>query len=297
MPSSHVVCFALPGFEALLPAAPGELGRLVFERFANQELSLGIEGEVGGKPCVLLGSVAPPDERLLALALAADTLKRQGAARVIALLPYLAYARQDKEEPGGGLGIAWVGKILRACGVDELVMIDIHSRRAAELLEMPVTSLSPADLFAAQLERSGLLDAMIVAPDEGAIERSRAVAAAAGIARPIVYLRKERTATGVVHRTVVGEVGCRAVVIDDILDTGGTLISCCRELCRLGVEETTAIVTHGLFTGDRWKELLSLVAGLYVTDSVPSIADVPEGVGVLSVRPLIERALVAVPPR
>lgn len=289
-----MVCFALPGFETLLPAEPGELGRLVVERFANRELSLGIEAEVSGKPCVLLGSVAPPDEQMLALALAADTLKRQGAARVIALLPYLAYARQDKEEPGKGLGIAWTGEILRASGVDELITIDIHSRRAAKLLELPVTSLSPAELFAAQLKRSGLLDATIVAPDEGAIERSHAVAEAAGVAKPIVYLRKERTATGVVHRELVGEVGRRAVVIDDILDTGGTLVSCCQELGRRGAEETVVMVTHGLFTGERWRALLSLVAGLHVTDSVPSLAvRPPEGVRVLSVRPLIEQALAA----
>ena len=289
-----MVRFALPGFEPLLPKGPGELGRLEVDRFANGELSLGIETDVGGKPCVLLGSVAPPDEHMLCLALAADTLKRLGAARVIVLLPYLAYARQDKEEPGKALGIAWVGEILRASGVDELITIDIHSRRAAELLEMPVTSLSPAELFAAQLERSGLLDATIVAPDEGAIERTRAVAEAAGVPKPIVYLRKERTATGVVHRELVGEVGPRAVVVDDILDTGGTLISCCRELRRKGVKETTTMVTHGLFTAERWRELLPLVVELYVTDSVPSLAErAPEGVGVLSTRPLIEKALAA----
>lgn len=290
-----MVRFALPGFETLVPpGAAGEAGRLVLRRFANQELSLGLETEVRGKTCVVLGSVAPPDEQLLAFALAADTLRRQGAVRTVALLPYLAYARQDREEPGKGLGIAWVGEILRACGVGELVTIDIHSRRAAELLEMPVTSLSPAGLFAAQLERAALLDATIVAPDEGAIERSRAVAEAAGIARPIAYLRKERTATGVVHRGLVGEVGRRAVVIDDIIDTGGTLVSCCRELHRRGAEETTVMVTHGLFTGERSMELLSLVAGLYVTDSVPSIAArPPDGVRVLSVGPLIEAALAA----
>lgn len=288
------VQLALPGFEDLLPAAPGRTGRLVVERFANQELSLGIEAELGEGACVLLGSIAPPDEQMLAFALAADTLKRLGAARVVALLPYLAYARQDKEEPGRALGIAWVGRILRACGVDELITIDIHSRRAAELLEMPVTSLSPAGLFAAQLERAGLLDATIVAPDEGAVERSRAVAEAAGIARPIAHLRKERTPTGVVHRELVGEVGRRAVVIDDIIDTGGTLVSCCRELRRRGAEEIVVMVTHGLFTGERWTELRPLVAGIHVTDSVPSVAArPPDGVQILSVRPLIEAALAA----
>ncbi len=292
MPSPHLVRFALPGFESLLPAEPGEPGRLVVERFANRELSLAVETDVRGRPCAVLGSIAPPDEQILTLALAADTLKRQGAAWVVALLPYLAYARQDREEPGKGLGIAWAGGILRAGGVDELVTIDIHSRRAAELLPMPVTSLSPAALYAAELKRAGLLDATIVAPDEGAIERSRAVAEAAGIAGPIAYLRKERTATGVVHRELVGEVGRRAVVVDDILDTGGTLVSCCRELARRGAEETVAMVTHGLFTGERWRELLPLVAGIYVTDSVPSVATRPPGgVRVLSVRPLIASVL------
>jgi ribose-phosphate pyrophosphokinase len=289
---------ALPGFEGLLPGAPLQVARLSVERFANRELSVRIEAEVSGRPCVLVGSVAPPDEQTLSFARAADTLKSQGATRVVALLPYLAYARQDKEEPGRGLGIAWVGRVLGACGVDELITIDIHSPRAAELLEMPVTSLSPAELFAGQVLRSGFEDATIVAPDEGAIERSREVAEAAGIDTPVAYMSKERTATGVVHRELVGEVGRRAVVIDDILDTGGTLVSCAHELARSGVEETIAIVTHGLFTGEGWKELLPLVAGLHVTDSVrATAARPPEGVGVLSVRPLIERALAEAAPR
>lgn len=295
MQRPHLVRFALPGFEPLLPAtALQESARLTVGRFANRELWVSVEGETDGACCIVLGSIAPPDEQMLALAMTTDALKRQGATRVIALLPYLAYARQDKEEPGKSLGIAWVGEALRASGVDELVTIDIHSRRAAELLQMPVTSLSPAELFAAELERSSLLDATIVAPDEGAIGRSRAVAKAAGTGTPIAYLRKERTATGVSHRELVGEVGHRAVVVDDILDTGGTLVSCCNELAGRGVGEVTVMVTHGLFTGERWKELLPLVAELYVTDSVPSAAPLPEPVRVLSVLPLIEQALVAV---
>jgi ribose-phosphate pyrophosphokinase len=278
----------------MLSAAGAEPGAVVVERFANGELSVGIEPEPEDKRCVLTGSIAPPDEQLLALAMAAEALKRHGAAAVLGLLPYLAYARQDKEEPGRALGIALVGRLLRAGGVDALVTIDIHSDRAAELLEMPVTSLSPAEVFAAELRRRDFLDATVVAPDEGALERSREVAEAAGIPAPPAWLSKERTASGVVHRGLEGKVGRRAVVVDDILDTGGTLISCCRELRRRGVEETVAMVTHGLFTGESWKELLPLLDALYVTDSIPAVAvDPPDGVSVLSVGRLIERAFAA----
>ena len=287
-----MVRFALPGFEALLPTEPGELGRLVVDRFANREISIRIETDVDGKRCFLLGSVAPPDEQMLSLALAADTLRRQGAARVIALLPYLAYARQDKEEPGKALGIAWVGEILRASGVEELVTVDIHSHRAAELLRMPVTSLSPAELFATQVRRSDVTDVTVVAPDEGAIERSRAVAEAAGVTRPVVHLSKKRTATGVVHGELVGHVSRRAVVVDDILDTGGTLLSCCRQLRGVGAKEITVMVTHGVFSAAKWRELLPLATDIYVTDSVPTARDrSAEGIRILSVRPLIAQAL------
>jgi ribose-phosphate pyrophosphokinase len=292
MQRQHLVRFALPGFEALLPPAAGpESGRITVGRFANRELWVSVDGEVDGACCVVLGSIAPPDEQMVAFAMTTETLKRHGAARIVALLPYLAYARQDKEEPGKSLGIEWVGEILRASGVDELVTIDIHSRRAAELLAMPVTSVSPAELFAGEIQHADLRDATVVAPDEGAIERSHAVARTVGVDGQIAYLSKERTATGVVHRELVGELGRRAVVIDDILDTGGTLVSCCHELIRRGVEDVTVMVTHGLFTGERWKELLCLISGLYVTDSVPACAaHPPEGVQVISIKPLVERA-------
>jgi ribose-phosphate pyrophosphokinase len=288
-----LVPLALPAFEALLPPALArECGRVTVGRFANQELWVSVDVEVDGACCLVLGSIAPPDEQTIAFAMTTEALKLHGAARIVAMLPYLAYARQDKEEPGKSLGIAWVGEILRAGGVDELITIDIHSRRAAELLAMPVTSMSPAELFAAEIERADLRDATIVAPDDGAVERSRAVATAAGTEAPIACLKKERTATGVTHRELTGELlGRRAVVVDDILDTGGTLVSCCHELAHHGVEEVTVMVTHGLFTGERWKELLPLVAGIYVTDSVPALAaHPPEGVRVISIGPLIETA-------
>jgi len=249
------------------------LGSSTFARFANGELYVRIESPVDGRVCAVLGSLAPPDEQMLSVLLLAHTLEREGARAVVALLPYLGYARQDRADPGQSLGIAWAGDLLRAAGVDQVLTVDVHSRLAAACLPMPIDTLSPAPLFAEALVRSGLGDLSVVAPDEGALERCEAVIRAAGVRAPLAYLRKRRDASGVTHSALVGSVAPRVAIVDDILDTGGTLVSACTELRRAGVREITVLATHGLFTGERWRELPALgVRRIYTTDSVPAAA-------------------------
>ena len=291
--------FALPGFEPTVPEglSPEQLGGVSIRRFANGELHVELQTEVHGRECSLIGSVAPPDRQIVSLLLAAHTLRKEGAARVVAVLPYLAYARQDEPEPRRSLAAAWVGSLLAAAGVDRAIAIDVHSPRVHDLFAIPLRSLSPAPLFAAEIRALGYEKPTIVSPDEGAIARCRAVAEAAGIIRPVALLRKQRSAEGVRHSAIVGEVTPEVVVVDDILDTGGTLLSCCAELRRLGVERITLMVTHGLFTGLRWQDLWSLgVESLYITDTVPAAAQrPPTGVRVLSMAPIIYQALVQPP--
>lgn len=229
---------------------------------------------VANRACAVLGSLAPPDEQILSVLLLAHTLKREGARRVVAVLPYLGYARQDRADAGQSLGGAWAGDLLRAAGVDQVLTLDVHSRRAAACFPMPLQSLSPAPLFAEALVEHGLTDVSIVAPDEGAVERCEAVRRAAGIHAPLAYLRKRRHADGVTHSALVGAVAPRVAIVDDILDTGGTLISACAELRRAGAREITVLVTHGLFTGRRWRELPALgVRRIFTTDSVAAAAE------------------------
>ena len=255
-----MIVFCLPQHRALLPAeldggSSPAIGRFRLGRFSDGELWVELDDPVEGRDCAVLGSLAPPDEQMLATLLLAHTLRRAGARRVIALAPYLGYARQDRAQPGRSLGAAWAGALLQAAGVEEVITIDIHSADAAACFPMPVTSHSPASLFAAELRRGGPGDLTVVAPDEGALERCAAVAAAAGVKAPVAYLRKRRTAEGVVHHALVGEVGSRAVLVDDILDTGGTLLSACAELRRAGAREISVMVTHGTLSGERWREL------------------------------------------
>jgi ribose-phosphate pyrophosphokinase len=262
-------------------------------RFPDGELWVELDGPVAGEECTVLGSLAPPDGQILATLLLADTLKRDGARRVVALLPYLGYARQDRAQPGRSFGAAWAGALLAAVGVDEVVTVDIHSSAAQACFPVPVVSLSPVPVFAAELRRGPLADLTVVAPDEGAIERCQAMADAAGLTAPVAYLRKHRTPEGVVHTELIGDVGPRAVIVDDILDTGGTLLSACAQLRRAGVEEISIMATHGTLSGEHWRTLPAAGARrIQLTDTIPDVRTrAGDGVEVLSVTPVLVDAL------
>jgi ribose-phosphate pyrophosphokinase len=234
---------------------------------------------------------------MISLLLLAHTLSKEGAARITALLPYLAYAREDKIKPGESLATAWVGALLRASAVDEVWAVDVHSTHDPELFPLPLKSISPAALFGDCLKKSELTEASFVAPDEGAVARCEAVRAAAGISpEKVVYFQKQRTANGITHRDRIGRVQRRAVVVDDVLDTGETLVSACRRLVSAGVEELYICITHGLFTGERWRELWSLpLKRIFCTDTVPSCASLEDPrITTLSVGPLLRAQLASI---
>ena len=265
------IALVLPGYERFAVHAGDGFERVVVGRFPNGELHVEVPERVEGRRCVVVGSISPPAGNLERLTLVAHALRRAGAGRVIAMTPYLAYARQDRAARTASLGLAWVGELLRASGVNEVVSVDVHCADAGDLLGLRLTSLSPAVLLAAALTERWCQEVTFVAPDEGAIDRCSAAADAASVARPIVWARKRRTPTGVQHLGLVGVPTRRAVVVDDILDTGGTLVSCCRQLRDVGVSQIGVMVTHGLFTGEHWRALLSEgVERIWITDTVLS---------------------------
>jgi ribose-phosphate pyrophosphokinase len=251
--ASGPLTFGLPGHSQFVAPADGvEVERVKVGRFRDGELHVEVPAHAEGRCCVGLGSIAPPAGHLERVTLLVRTLRRVGASRVTALLPYLTYARQDHAAPSQSLGLT--GGLLRSSGVDEVACVDVHSDAAAGVLGLPLTSLSPA-ILADGLPAAWREDVTYVAPDEGAIDRCPAVARAAGAAQAVAWLRKRRTPNGVQHTGVVGAPGRRAVVVDDILDTGGTLVSCCRELRRAGVEQIGVVATPALFTGHDWRAM------------------------------------------
>lgn len=296
-----MILFAVEQYAGMaleLEKAIGQLqpGTFRIARFENGELHARIDTSVTAQRCVVLGSITPPDEQLLSVLLLAHTLKKEGAKQVTAVLPYLGYARDDKDKPGQSLATEWVGSLIRASGCDQVITVDVHSEKTKQLFPVPLISLSPAKVFAEAIARYGLADSTLVAPDRGAISRCEAVRVAAGMSSKTAYFEKHRTETGIINTGPIGEVARGAVIIDDILDTGGTLVSACEQLSRTGVEEIEVMATHGLFTGTRWKDLYDLgVKRIFCTNSVPLPAGVDgQSIVRLSITRLLAEELLAI---
>jgi ribose-phosphate pyrophosphokinase len=290
-----MIGFLFPEFDYMAPAlreAGFGFGDFTRARFPNEELVLNIGSQVAGSDCFVVGSVGPPDSNILDLTLLAYTLKSVGADSVVAVLPYLGYARQDRAHPTRAAGIGWVGKLLASAGVHSVVSIEIHSDKAVSLFPVPIISLSPAEMLARCT--ADLVDAetTVVAPDEGAIIRAKEYAVAAEI-KHVVHFEKERI-DGVVHRRLVGEVTKKAVIVDDILDTGSTLVSAAQQLVARGVEDIQCVVAHALFTGDGWRGLSALnVRGITCLDTVPAARETHDpDIRVIPCAPLIAAHLV-----
>ncbi len=273
-------------------------GRFYPGRFDNGELFIRIETPPAGQECVILGSISPPDAQLLSALLLAHTLRKEGAQRITGVFPYLAYSRQDKYKPGQSLAAAWTGSMAFASGFDRVLTVDVHSPDDERLFQVPssptLLSISPAAIFGAALNQYQLAGAPIISPDQGAIPRCEAIRAAAGLPpAPIPWFEKHRGDAGIEHTRFIGEVGTQAVLVDDILDTGATLISACQRLFCAGVEDIQIMVTHGLFTGTDWQRLWEFgVSRIFCTDTIPRRAGVcDKRIVTLSTVPLLAGAL------
>ena len=278
---------------ALLTACP-PLKRGSFElgRFANGEAHAVVSQPE--EESVVLASVQPPDVNLVDTLLLCDTVFRSGGTYLKAVIPYLSYTRQDKPEFRKSLAVAWLGKLLAACGVSQVVTLDAHSRRGLSLLGIPSVSVPSATLLASVLKEFVAPEYTLVAPDAGAVDRRDQLAVALGMSHAKKsHCVKVRSKEGVTSR-LVESVSSKALVVDDILDTGGTLIACCEHLRLAGVEEIVVAVTHGLFTGSAWQALWELgVTRIVCTDTVAGVRCPDPRVSYVACAPALAPAILA----
>lgn len=284
-----MIVFSFPEYKAsaygFLQSGDNTVGEYELEAFENGELRCEVKTDVEGQDCAIVSSLRSGHE--LEPMLLAHTLKRLKAKQVELVAPYLGYMRQDKEEPGKSLGAAWVGALLKASGVDSVLTVDMHSDMASLRLSLPVASIPSSQIFAQAVQSFVDSDVTILAPDDGALDEAQLLEQSIAGTLPVVYFDKVRTEKGVTL-TPRGKISGKVIIVDDMLDTGGTLVAACGILKDMGVKDIIICVTHGLFTGDKWKALWDLnVSRIYTGDSLPTVP-VDERIQIVPLSPLFQ---------
>jgi ribose-phosphate pyrophosphokinase len=229
---------------------------------------------VDNEEILVVQTTSPPqDSRILQLALIADAAKRNGAKKVTAVVPYLAYARQDKVFlPGEAVSIETVAHMLRAAGIDSLITVNIHQEKVLEKFPFPAKNLSAIPLLASHFKDRGLTEAFALAPDKGAV--SIAEQASKTLGGEYGYLEKHRdryTGQVSVEKREFKVEGKNVIIFDDIISTGGTIAAAAKILKELGAKKVFAACVHPLLIGEAEKRILEAgVEEIVGTDSVPS---------------------------
>jgi ribose-phosphate pyrophosphokinase len=272
-----------------------EPGACLLRRFPDGEQDVEVQAGVRGQDVFVVQPLGPPvGEHLVELLLLADACRRAGAASVAAIVPYVGFARQDRvAKEGRPLGARVLGDVLGAGRFRQVIAVDLHSPVAASCIDAPVTHLTAVPTLAAALRASLREDAVVVAPDLGAVKLAETYARLLDL--PLAVVSKIRVSPHEVSvRSVVGDVrGKRPLLVDDMISTGATLAAALDALIATGCRpEVTLAATHGLFVGGAAERLSRPeVARVLVTDSLPPSAGAPERLEMVGLAPLLAEAV------
>ncbi|MBI3379282.1 ribose-phosphate pyrophosphokinase [Candidatus Gottesmanbacteria bacterium] len=249
------------------------LSKVEIIRFADSECRVRIEEDVVDQDVFIIQSVSNPvDENLMELLLLGDAVKRGEARKVIAVLPYHGYARQDRvHRMGECLSASVVTKLIESIGFDKLITVELHSDAISGFFKIPLIHLSGLSLFKEEIEKNKD-DVVIVSPDAGAAKRAQSFAEMLDL--PLSYIEKKRDlnqAHKIISMKVVGDVkDKRAFIVDDVIVSGGTLINAAYLLKQKGAKQVIAAATHADFVGGADKILQdSPIDKIWVTDTIP----------------------------
>lgn len=250
-----------------------ELLKAEFKVFPDGESRFTFDGKVSGKTVLVVQSTHQPvDQHLFQLLLASHHLSQEGA-KVTAVVPYLAYARQDKEFlPGEGVTLGIVAHLMRSAGVRRLATVDIHSAEGLSLFSFPTYSVSAIPALVAYVKETlRLRDPLVVSPDFGASKRTEAFAQLYGAKFLQLAKTRDRSTGEVSLKDVKLDVkGKQVVILDDIVSTGGTVRAAAEAVLRQGAESAVAVCVHGLFVGDALRRLEGAgVRTIVSTNTVP----------------------------
>lgn len=247
------------------------LGKSTLQRFSDGEFQVSIEETVRGKDVVIVQSTFPPTDNLFELLLMVDALRRASAKRIVAMIPYFGFARQDrKDKPRVAIGAKMVANLLTASGVDRVITMDLHADQIQGFFEVPVDHLFASTIFLPYIQQLDLEDLVIAAPDTGGTKRANAYSKYLEVDMAICY-KQRKVANQVENMTVIGDVkGKNVVLIDDMVDTAGTLTKAADMMLDQGAKSVRAMCTHPVLSGPAYERIQnSGISELIVTNSIP----------------------------
>ena len=271
------------------------LGDAVVGRFRDGEINLRIGETVrGAEVFVIQPTCSPADANLMELLIMIDALRRASAASIAAVIPYYGYARQDrKTQPRDPIVAKLVANLLTAAGADRVLTMDLHAGQIQGFFDIPVDNLKALPIMADYFAKKGLDDVVVVSPDVGGVARARELSQRLGA--PLAIIDKRRPQPNVAEvMHVIGDVqGKSAILIDDIVDTGGTLVQAAEALLEHGAQEVYACATHPVLSDPGAERLqASPIKEIVVTNTIPLPVHkrVPK-IRVLSIAPLFAEAI------
>ena len=289
-----------PLAEAISACLSTPLTKANIKRFADQEVFVEILENVRGEDCFIIQSTsAPANDHLMELLVIMDALKRASARRITAVLPYYGYARQDRKAgPRTPISAKLVANLITTAGADRVLTLDLHAGQIQGFFDIPLDNLVAGPVFEKDIrETHNLAELVVVSPDVGGVVRARKLASRLGADLAIIDKRRERAGESEVMH-IIGNVADRAcLMIDDIVDSGGTLCNAARALKTKGAISVSAYTTHGVLSGGAVALIgSSPIDMLVTTDSIPATQamKVSHNVRQLTIAPLIAEAMVRI---
>ena len=267
------------------------------KRFADNEIFVEVHENVRGEDVFILQSTSfPANDHLMELLILSDALRRSSARRITAVIPYFGYARQDRRSSGRTpISAKLVANLITMSGVNRVITLDLHAAQIQGFFDIPTDNLYGAPVITRDIREhydNGRL--MIVSPDVGGVTRARAIAQRIGADLAIVDKRRPRAGVSEVMN-IIGDVdGHACILIDDIVDSGGTLINAAEALLKAGATEVSAYITHGVLSaGAAERVAASKLKELVVTDSIAETDDVraAHNIRTMTIAPLIGEAI------
>jgi ribose-phosphate pyrophosphokinase len=269
----------------------------VVRRFADMEIFVEVQENVRGEDVFVIQSTsAPANDHLMELLIIIDALKRASARRITAVLPYYGYARQDRKPgPRTPISAKLVANMIVEAGADRVLTLDLHAGQIQGFFDIPTDNLFAAPVMVQHIKQMFPTDnLMVVSPDVGGVVRARGLAKRIDAPLAIVDKRRERPGDSEVMN-VIGDVSGRTcILVDDIVDSGGTLINAAEALLDHGALLVTAYITHGVLTGGAVARVMaSRLKELVITDSILPTEPVKNArnIRVLSIAPLLGEAI------